>query len=435
MNLRVRTTYLPSSSHDHEYFIENFRSMIQYFHLANNENIYNIILKDETKEDLSLLNDHLNKTKKNPEFQRNRLWIHGSNEEHSQWCSEFSFQYKLIDEKLKDKLNTTYIPKIVDPPGWKYHDKYTVMNYYTDENIQILRFEGLEHNWDLLPYIEVSTYIFVQIPCMFIKSSYEFARNTLFTQNPKLDINKIIWECPDLDTILLACEYGFSYIFANNNCWLDYNKNKILNLERKYNMVMNCRPERNFKRPYLARAVPNLAYIKGLLFRKNDIYDYSELQSSFVNEKYMSLEKVVEIYNQSYCGGIFSASEGACYSSSEYLLCGIPVISTIGRGGRDTWYTHDNSIIVNPDEQDVKSAVDRYIELHKSGKIDRDAIRNHHIELQNQMRNNFNKKVQEIFDTYNINMNVEEYFVTKYTHKFKDKLLLNDAIKMVSERK
>ena len=47
-------------------------------------------------------------------------------------------------------------------------------------------------------------------------------------------------------------------------------------------------------------------------------------------------------------GGVFSEEEGACWASSEYLLCGLPVVSTHSRGGRDVWYSGHNSLIVEP---------------------------------------------------------------------------------------
>ena len=198
-------------------------------------------------------------------------------------------------------------------------------------------------------------------------------------------------------------------------------------------MVMNSRPERNFKRPYLARAVPSLAYIKGYNFRKNDLYDYSELQTTFVNEQRIPKEQVMQIYNESYCGGIFSAEEGACYSSSEYLLCGLPVVSTDGRGGRDTWFDAENSIIVEPDEIAVKTAVETWINRINAGTVNPMAIREKHILLQEKMRKNFNDKVQELFDMHSININAHEYFSTKYKHYLKEHHPTDVFIKLLTQ--
>jgi len=418
----VRSKYIDGKLHKYE--------------LANNENIYNIILNDDIKkEDVSSLNNTLTSFTKNPEFQRTQLWFYGTNDEHVEWCKEYGFQYKPINEYILNFRNAvTYNPQLCKAPAWKYKDYSLLMDYYTDDTLQILRIEGLEHNWDIFPHLPSSTYLFVVIGCMFAKWNFEFARNTLFTQNPSLPLNHVIWEAPDLDVMLWATEYEFPYIFCNNNCWLDFTKFKIKPLEKKYNMVMNCRPERNFKRPYLARAVPNLAYIKGYLFKKADEYDYSELQCKYINKSRINPEDVVNIYNESYCGGIFSAVEGACYSSSEYLLSGLPIISTVGRGGRDTWYNKHNSIIVEADEDSVKRAVDIWMEKQMKGDVDPVAIREEHIQLSEQMRRNFNRAVQDIFDIHGIRRNAYDYFSKKYTHKFKDNLPLDIAIRIVKER-
>jgi len=435
MDLYVRSKYIDGAQHKYEFFIEHIQSVIPYFNLANNENIYNVLLTNETKDDLYALNNVLNTKKKNPEFQRTQLVFHGTSDEHKAWCDEYSFQYKDLTEDIQAKRNSPpYIAKECKEPGWKYKDYCLLMDYYTDRSIQILRIEGLEHNWDIFPHLTPSNYVFVLIGCMFAKWNFEFARNTLFTQNPTFPIENIILEAPDFDTMLWAKEYGFPYIFCNNNCWLDYNKFKIVAKEKEYNMVMNCRPERNVKRPYLAKNVRNLAYIKGNVFNKKDIYDYSELQCTFINKTRISPLEVVKIYNQSYCGGIFSAVEGACYSSSEYLLCGLPVVSTRGRGGRDTWYTLENSIIVDPDETAVAAAVERWITDKKEGRVNAEAIRQQHIDMSNQMRTNFNNAVQAIFDKYNIGRNAYDYFLKKYTHKFKDNFPTEIAIRILKER-
>jgi len=58
------------------------------------------------------------------------------------------------------------------------------------------------------------------------------------------------------------------------------------------------------------------------------------LRPKFKNDRRSTKEEVTEVYRDSVCGGIFSAGEGACFSSSEYLLFGLPVVLTKSRGGR-----------------------------------------------------------------------------------------------------
>jgi glycosyltransferase involved in cell wall biosynthesis len=178
----------------------------------------------------------------------------------------------------------------------------------------------------------------------------------------------------------------------------------------------------------LAKKVSNLAYIKGAIYRKNEIYDYCELPCKFINEKRLTPEEVNDIYNKSYCGGIFSEKEGACYSSSEYLLSGLPVISTLSKGGRDTWYTKDNSIIVSDDEDSIVNAVNICIEKLKSGEFNREKIRNTHIEFTHLMRNNIIEYTKYLFAKHNIEIDAAKYWEKMYFHKFIINVRLEDAI-------
>jgi hypothetical protein len=262
-------------------------------------------------------------------------------------------------------------------------------------------------------------HLFVQIPCIFGKWNFEFSRNTIFTRNPSFPIGNIYWEINTLDYMLFAKEYGFSTININQNCWLDYNKLKIEPMEKIYDMVMNARPEKK-KRPWLAKQVPALAYIKGTLYDKSDEYDYSELPCKFINKKLIPFDKVKVIYNQSYCGGIFSEVEGACYSSSEYLLAGLPVISSVSAGGRDTWYTPHNSIIVDATEEAVAAAVVLAKQKLADGSFNPELIRAEHIADSERMRSIFHNTVQSLFDKHGVSVDAKELFAKKYYHKFID---------------
>jgi glycosyltransferase involved in cell wall biosynthesis len=193
---------------------------------------------------------------------------------------------------------------------------------------------------------------------------------------------------------------------------------------------MNCRPEL-WKRPYLAEKVNNLAYIKGATYGNEELFDYSKLICNYMNEKIIPIDEVIKIYNQSYCGMIFSESEGACYSSSEYLLCGLPVISTICRGGRDTWYNNNNSIIIDADSNSVKDAVDLCIKNIQKNIFNREEIRNEHIMMSDQMRNNFIEYTQFIFNNHKINIDAKEYWGKKYVHKMKKNIKTQECIKLL----
>jgi hypothetical protein len=422
----VRSKYVDATKNEYIFYVRNFRQIIEYFYLANNQNKYFFVITDEIEDDICKLDKILTTKKKNPEFDRANLKLIGTKPEHKEWCEKYSFEYEKYTDRTDRAINTpAYEPRTVARPGWAYPKYGLVFDYYRDPEFRIIHIEGLDSNWEIIPHLKNNVYVFVMICCMFAKWNFEFQRNALFTLNPTFDLNNIIWEAPDVDTMMWATEYGFDYIFCNHNCWLDWNKFKMVEMENEYDMVMNSRPERKCKRPYLAKQVSNLAYIKGHCYHKEDFYDHKELNAKFVNEERITPERVMEIYNQSLCGGIFSPFEGACYSSSEYLMCGLPVISTVGRGGRDTWFTPENSIIVEPTEEAVAEAVNTI----KSMNIDKQAIRDQHIKMAQEMRGEFNKRVQLIFDMHNVNIDAAEYFDTKYVHKMRQTMVLANAEK------
>ncbi|MFZ6763136.1 glycosyltransferase [Pseudoroseomonas sp. WGS1072] len=86
-------------------------------------------------------------------------------------------------------------------------------------------------------------------------------------------------------------------------------------------------------------------------------------------------ERVVALLNSSEVGLILSAAEGACYASLEYLLCGLPVVSTPSLGGRDAFYDAANAIIVEPKAEAVRDGVALALRQLREGEMDREAIR------------------------------------------------------------
>jgi len=67
----------------------------------------------------------------------------------------------------------------------------------------------------------------------------------------------------------------------------------------------------------------------------------------------LTLSEIAAAYNQARTGLALSAAEGAMRASLQYLLCGLPVVSTRAEGGRDTFFTEDTALIV----EDKASAV------------------------------------------------------------------------------
>lgn len=109
-----------------------------------------------------------------------------------------------------------------------------------------------------------------------------------------------------------------------------------------------------FKRHELAKKIEKLMVIS---YGGNLHAFCPELKHAEFNREFLPRQELTRKYNQSYAGLCLSAVEGAMFASCEYLLCGIPVVSTPSKGGRDEFFTKENSIIVPPESEAVALAV------------------------------------------------------------------------------
>lgn len=232
---------------------------------------------------------------------------------------------------------------------------------------------------------------------------------------------------------------GFNSIFFSNNTFINTDIFDIKpNTLKKYKMVINSRAAKWKNIPF-AKDVDDLALIvnknpKG--WHGGGDTSYLEMDYKYLNEKRLKPKEVAEIINQSQVGGIFSFAEGACFSNTEYLLCGIPVVSTQSVGGRDIYYDDYNSVIVgekikvlkkeeypyrvlskeNPDTKDIKNACEKLINEKKDPYI----IRNGILKIIKSHEKTLINKIQEFFDKNNVNINSEQWFYKNKEESFKN---------------
>ncbi len=112
--------------------------------------------------------------------------------------------------------------------------------------------------------------------------------------------------------------------------------------------------------------------IYGLFSEENEKY-YSETKNVLPHADYLNgppgsyrrlmQPEVAEAYSTARVGLCLSAVEGAMYASTEYLLAGIPVVSTHSKGGRDRLFDPAHSRIVEDDPASIAEAVRELAEL------------------------------------------------------------------------
>jgi len=136
--------------------------------------------------------------------------------------------------------------------------------------------------------------------------------------------------------------------------------------------------------------VPFPSSVKKVLNFKNGVERVQK------NWEWVDPVESIKTINSSKIGGIFSTSEGACFSSSEYLLCGIPVLSCKCKGGREIWYDNKNSELCDPNNSSIRETLKKMLIKYDNGKYNRESIRNNHIKKMKIHRNNLSNAVLNI---------------------------------------
>ena len=155
------------------------------------------------------------------------------------------------------------------------------------------------------------------------------------------DKGEIIVLCNDNNECQAIHAHGAETFLANSNIFLD---------ERRYQPFYGERP---FDAVYLARLTPfkrhtliPIELAPKLLFlgagvRSNEMEYANKVHSLYATSTWIPSFKgamISEYLAKAKCGLALSAIEGQCYASSEYFLCGLPVVDTPALGGRALLY-------------------------------------------------------------------------------------------------
>ena len=169
----------------------------------------------------------------------------------------------------------------------------------------------------------------------------------------------IIFLVNTIDEFRIFNRQGIKCRFINHNALVDPEIFKPIKCKKKYNIIYNARLEKS-KRHYLLKDCEKISLLSAYIHEidtekkgyinslKEDIPDAEIV--NFENPKklknieiknglpFLLPKKVCKVINMAKVGVMLSAKEGASYASIEYLLSGIPVVSTISQGGRDVFF-------------------------------------------------------------------------------------------------
>lgn len=251
-------------------------------------------------------------------------------------------------------------------------------------------------------------------------------KNTLREHKKRYPKHNVIFLCNSEGEYKIFRKFNLPCLFCNHNALIDEKIFTIIPKEKKrYNAVYNAQMAW-FKRHYLASKIEKLAlitYFDGV--KSSDLYcniikkvlsDAIWMNKPSLNSKnrHLSPVEVSRYLNRARVGLCLSAKEGTMYASTEYLLCGLPVVSTRSIGGRDVFFDKEYVKIVNKDRASVKEGVDELIEQ----KISPNNIRMKTLKIIGLHRKRFIDLVQQIYDKEGINKN----FQNEWKKVFIDKM-------------
>jgi glycosyltransferase involved in cell wall biosynthesis len=160
--------------------------------------------------------------------------------------------------------------------------------------------------------------------------------------------HRVVMLCNELFTVDLFRAQGVEAIFCSHNCFVNENFFTIdENAVKKYDAIYNAAMA-PYKRHRLASKIKSLALIT-YRYGGTHASDYEkEVQSALAHATWLvdarkdsqkaSATDVARHYNQTRVGLCLSRAEGAMFASIEYLLCGLPVVTTRSLGGRDVFF-------------------------------------------------------------------------------------------------
>lgn len=141
----------------------------------------------------------------------------------------------------------------------------------------------------------------------------------------------------------------------------------------------------------------------------------SSTSDSLVSSAYRQLNaaEVNACLNRCRVGLCLSAIEGAMYASIEYLLAGLPVVSTKNKGGRDVFLDDSYALFVDDDPEAVREGVEEMIRREISPEF----VRQKTLEKVETHRKVFFKVVQEIYKTEGVTRDFAQEWPRLFTHK------------------
>ncbi len=230
--------------------------------------------------------------------------------------------------------------------------------------------------------------------------------------------------CPTETEHALFLEAGIlpSY-FINKNAFVDEALFRIVPEEEKRFDAIHNGQLAPYKRHEFAARVDNLGV---LTYRRtnsqtNDEYA-RQIDALLPHATWLSRpdhtippRDVPSLLNQARVGLCLSKEEGPMAASMEYMLCGLPIVSTRSLGGRDVFFDPEYVRIVDDDPDAVADGVREMI----ARDIDPEYIRRKTLDKIHLHRQKFVALIQEVYERHGVHRRFEDEFPQLFVNKLR----------------
>ena len=254
-------------------------------------------------------------------------------------------------------------------------------------------------------------------------------------QFPDLQLTQL---CNEPHQPALFREMGIAAEFCNKNCFVDDSLFMPMpSITRRFDAVYDARLLA-FKRHHLAYTVANLAliyypvpsddpaYVREVRERLSHAHWFNHADTGAF--RLLSRPEINERLAACRVGLCLSAEEGQMLASIQYLLAGLPVVTTPSQGGRDVFFEDRFVITADPEPGAIQSAVRALIQRA----IPPDEIRHATLQRIAQHRHAFFGVVQRIYDQLGVRRTFADEWPTVFVNTMMRNQLHSDTLSMLA---
>lgn len=147
--------------------------------------------------------------------------------------------------------------------------------------------------------------------------------------------------------------------FVSTSSFIDFNLPRVLDVPKQYDAIYVARLSA-IKRHVLAAKVKSLLVVGDSLAPWDTPEEAARIHQALPAATFLGsvwAGRVPWLNAAAYAGLILSEEEGASRVAAEYQLCGLPVVTTLSRGGRDQYLAKDFTSYVAAAPHAVRDAV------------------------------------------------------------------------------